>query len=120
MLLAGATRAVNPQMMGGRRLATFALQPHVTDFIDLAMHDQSLDFQISEVEVVAGSPFDGHTLAELDLAGHTGANLLAIRQPGVQRFIPSPDLEMTLVPGAVLIVFGSRQQTTDLARLLGP
>ena len=44
MLLAGATRAVNPQMMGGRRMATFALQPHVTEFIDLAMHDEELDF----------------------------------------------------------------------------
>jgi voltage-gated potassium channel len=120
LLLAGATRAVNPQMMGGRRLATFALQPHVTDFIDLAMHDQSLDFQISEVEVVAGSPYEQRTLAELDLAGRGGANLLALRQPGVQPFIPSPDLETTLVPGAVLIVFGSRQQTADLAELLGP
>jgi voltage-gated potassium channel len=120
LLLAGATRAVNPQMMGGRRLATFALQPHVTDFIDLAMHDQNLDFQISEVEVVPGSPYDGRTLADLDLAGRTGANLLALRQPGAQEFTPSPSLSTTLSAGAVLILFGSRRQTADLVRLLGP
>lgn len=120
LLLAGATRAVNPQMMGGRRLATFAVQPHVTDFIDLAMHDETLDFQISEVEVLPGSPYDGRTLADLDLAGRTGASLLALRPPGVLEFTPSPSLATTLSGGAVLIVFGSRRQTAELARLLGP
>lgn len=117
LLLAGATRAVNPQMMGGRRLATFALQPNVTDFIDLAMHDQSLDFQIGEVEVTLGSPYDGRALADLDLGG---ATLLAVREPGGLSFTPSPGPGTTLRGGAVLIVFGTRQQTADLARLLGP
>lgn len=120
MVLAGATRAVNPQMMGGRRLATFALQPHVTDFIDLAMHDESLDFQLEEVLVDAGSAYLGRTLAELDLAGRTGATLLALREPGDQPFTPSPVPTSRLQAGAVLIVFGTRQQTADLADLLGP
>lgn len=119
LLLAGATRAVNPQMMGGRRMATFALQPNVTDFIDLAMHDQSLDFQIEEVEVLAASPYVGRTLADLDLAGRTGANLLALRESGGPTFLPSPTLETELRAGAVLIVFGTRRQTEDLAALLG-
>ena len=119
MVLAGATRAVNPQMMGGRRIATFALQPHVTDFIDLAMHDESLDFQIEEVLVTEGSPYAGRTLADLDIISRTGANLLALREPTGNAFTPSPGPDSVLRPGAVLIVFGTRQQTDDLARLLG-
>lgn len=118
MVLAGATRAVNPQMMGGRRIAVFALQPHVTDFIDLAMHDESLDFQIEEVVVPDGSPYAGRTLAELDLVERTGSTLLALREAGGPAFTPSPGPEVTIQPGAVLIVFGSRQQTDALARLL--
>jgi voltage-gated potassium channel len=120
MVLAGATRAVNPQMMGGRRIAVFALQPHVTDFIDLAMHDESLDFQIEEVLVPEGSPYAGRTLADLDLAVRTGSTLLALREPREQSFTPSPGPDAVLLPGAVLIVFGTRKQTDDLARLLGP
>ena len=120
MLLAGATRAVNPQMMGGRRLATFALQPHVTDFIDLAMHDESFDFRIEEVQVTESSPYAGRTLADLEIATRTGANLLALREPRGQTFTPGPEPSAELQPGAVLIVFGTRQQTEDLARLLGP
>jgi hypothetical protein len=52
--------------------------------------------------------------------GRTGANLLALRQPGAHEFTPSPSLSTTLCAGAVLILFGSRRQTADLARLLGP
>ncbi len=120
MLLAGATRAVNPQMMGGRRMATFALQPHVTEFIDLAMHDKELDFAIEEVLVLEGSPYAGRTLADLDPAGRSGATMLALREPGSTAFTPTPGPERRLLPGTVLIVFGSRTQTDELVRLLAP
>ena len=120
MLLAGATRAVNPQMMGGRRMATFALQPHVTEFIDLAMHDEELDFAIEEVVVVEGSPYAGRTLAELDPGPRSGVTVLALREPGVNAFTPTPGPDCRLLPGAVLIVFGSRRQTDALVRLLAP
>jgi len=39
LLRAGANRAVNPQLIGGRRMAAFALQPHVSEFLDVVMHD---------------------------------------------------------------------------------
>ena len=120
MLLAGATRAVNPQMMGGRRMATFALQPHVTEFIDLAMHDEELDFAIEEVLVLEGSPYVGRTLADLDPTGRSGVTMLALREPDDRTFTPTPGPERLLLPGAVLIVFGTRRQTDDLVRLLAP
>lgn len=120
LVLAGATRAVNPQMMGGRRLAAFAMQPHVAEFVDLAMHDVELDFQIEQVLVDIGSAYVGKRLADLDVPGRTGAVLLALREPGVQPFTPSPGPEMRLQPGAVLIVFGTKEQTAGLGQLLGP
>ncbi len=52
--LAGATRAVNPQRIGGRRLAAFALQPDVAEFLDVVMHDESLDWRIQQVRVAPG------------------------------------------------------------------
>ncbi len=120
MLLAGATRAVNPQMMGGRRMATFALQPHVTEFIDLAMHDEQLDFAIEQALVVEGSPYAGRTLAELDPEGRSGVTVLALREPNESAFTPTPGPGLQLLPGAVLIVFGTRGQTDELVRLLAP
>jgi voltage-gated potassium channel len=46
LLRAGADRVVNPQRIGGNRIAAFALQPHVTDFLDVAMHDEEVEFRL--------------------------------------------------------------------------
>ena len=52
---AGADRVVNPQSIGGARIAAFVLQPHVTEFLDVVMHDRGLQFRLEEVLVPAGS-----------------------------------------------------------------
>jgi len=41
LLRAGANRAVNPQLIGGQRMAAFALHPHVAEFLDVVMHDET-------------------------------------------------------------------------------
>src|ERR1700682_5103562 len=53
LLRAGANRAVNPQLIGGRRMAAFALQPHVAEFLDVVMHDETLDYRIEEGRITA-------------------------------------------------------------------
>ena len=55
LLRAGATRVVNPQLIGGQRIAAAALQPNVVEFLDVVMHDGSLEFRLEEVSVRAGS-----------------------------------------------------------------
>ena len=51
---AGADRVVNPQSIGGARMAAFVLQPHVAEFLDVVMHDGDLEFRLEEVAVPAG------------------------------------------------------------------
>ena len=55
LVYAGADRVVNPQDLGGARMAAFAVQPHVAEFLDVVMHDGSLQFRLEEVEVPVGS-----------------------------------------------------------------
>lgn len=107
LVLAGATRAVNPQMIGGRRLAAFALQPDVAEFMDVVMHDEELDFRIQQVKVRASSELAGKTLGELRLTERTGALLLAIRAGKRQPFTPAPPPESMVNVGTVLIAFGN-------------
>jgi voltage-gated potassium channel len=68
LLRAGADRVVSPQLIGGRRMAAFALAPDVADFLDVVMHDESLDFRIEQIEVGATSPLQGRTIGEVALA----------------------------------------------------
>jgi voltage-gated potassium channel len=46
LVRAGADRVVNPQRIGGQGMAAFALQPHVAEFLDVVMHDGSLEFRL--------------------------------------------------------------------------
>ena len=59
LVQAGADRVVNPQDLGGARMAALAFQPHVAGFLDVIMHDGSLEFCLEEVEVPAGSLLAG-------------------------------------------------------------
>lgn len=117
LLLAGATRAINPQRIGGRRMAVYALQPDVAEFLDVVMHDEDLDFRIKEIHVSQSSPLVGRTVAELDARERTGALLLAIRREAGQSFEPHPPNELVLPAGSVLIALGTEVELDALARL---
>jgi voltage-gated potassium channel len=115
---AGANRVVNPQDLGGVRMAAFALQPHVAEFLDTVMHDGDLEFRLEEVEIPDGSTLAGQTLRSARIHEHTGTLVLAMREPGAPfRTNPPPTAE--IVAGEVLIVVGDADQVARLRGLAG-
>jgi voltage-gated potassium channel len=115
LLRAGANRAVNPQLIGGRRMAAFALQPHVSEFLDVVMHDETLDYRIEEVEITTMSPLVGRSLADAALREATGALLLAI-QSATGEFIANPTADTYLDPHTILIALGTSTQLDAVRR----
>ena len=97
LMRAGADRTVNPQLMEGRRLGAFTLQPHVAEFLDVVMHDESLD-STRTVRGAPGSPQVGTTLGQMAAHLPTGALLLAPRRPG-RPFEANPDPDIPLEEG---------------------
>ncbi len=116
---AGADRVVNPQRIGGDRMAAFVTQPHVVDFIDVVMHDGSLEFRLQEFAVSGSSPLGGQTLRSLHLRDRTGTLVLAIRRPD-HTFVTNPAPEEVIEPGDVLIGIGTAEQLGSLARFATP
>jgi voltage-gated potassium channel len=114
LLRAGADRVVNPQLLGGDRMASFVLQPHVVDFVDVVMHDGTLKFRLEELAVSARSPLAGSTLRSVNLRDRTGALVLAIRRPD-GTFITNPSTEDAIEAGDVLISVGTAEQLGALA-----
>lgn len=78
LLRAGANRAVNPQLIGGRRMAAFAEQRHVAEFLDDVVHEESLDYRIEQFEITRGSELDGRTLGDAALTEATGVLLPSV------------------------------------------
>jgi voltage-gated potassium channel len=115
---AGADRVVNPQLIGGHRMASYALQPHVAEFLDDVIHDESLDYRIEEVRITADSTLAGATLENTDLIDSSGVQLLAIRAAAARSFLANPAPDTRLEPGTILIVVGTERQLVDLRRLV--
>jgi len=115
LLRAGATRVVNPQRIGGQRIAAAALQPNVVEFLDVVMHDGSLEFRLEEVSIRPGSRLAGRTLDDADVGETTGALVLALRDSD-GAFLANPSMQTTLHVGHVLIAIGTEQQLSELQR----
>ncbi len=110
---AGADRVVNPQELGAARMASFVARPNVAEFVDVVMHERSLEFRMQELSVDPGSPLAGCTLREANLPSRTGVLVLAMRgTDGTFTTNPSPDT--MIEPGQVLIAVGT---DADLVRL---
>src|SRR5690349_342922 len=114
---AGADRVVNPQHIGGARMAAFVLRPHVAEFLDVVMRERNLEFRLEEIEVVPGSPVEGHTLRDAHLRDRSGALVLALRGPDGQ-FVTNPSPDARIEPHHVLIAIGTEQELATLAAIV--
>jgi voltage-gated potassium channel len=111
---AGADRVVNPQEIGGARIAAFVLRPHVTEFLDVVMHEQGMELRLEEIELATDSPLAGVSLGEARLRDRTGAMVLALRdQDGSFLTTPAPDTIMRA--GQILISIGTPAQLHALS-----
>ncbi len=113
LIQAGANRVVNPQQIGGARMAALATQPAVADFLDVVMHDGSLEFRLAEIPLDEGSSLAGRTVREAQIRDRTGALVLAVRgSDGAFLTNPSPDVQ--LHAGQLLIAIGTQVQLKGL------
>jgi len=111
---AGANRVVNPQKIGGARMAALAVQPGVADFLDVVMHDGSLEFRLGEVRLQPGSALAGRTLRETQIRDRTGALILAVRDEH-GAFLTNPSPEVVLCADQTLIAIGTEVQLKALS-----
>ncbi|MHB8264286.1 MAG: potassium channel family protein [Acidimicrobiales bacterium] len=117
LMQAGADRVVDPQDLGGARMAALAVQPHVAEFLDVVMHNSNLEFRLEQIEVPVGSPLAGQTLSSARIHDRTGILVLAMREPG-REFRTNPSSQAEIVGGEVLIVIGGTDQVASLKELV--
>ncbi|MGB3735302.1 MAG: potassium channel protein [Ilumatobacter sp.] len=116
---AGADRVVNPQELGAARMASFVASPNVAEFIDVVMHDRSLEFRMREFEIPADSPIAGKTLRQANLREESGALVLALRAPGGS-FTTNPTGDTRLLTDHVIIAVGTDEDFERLTKFAAP
>jgi voltage-gated potassium channel len=109
----GANSAVSPSFIGGLRLASELIRPHVVSFLDVMLREKSQTLRVDESVVCEGSRCAGRKLCDLKLPERFGLLLLAIRHAsGETKFNPTADTILT--PGDVLILMGEVNQVWKL------
>jgi voltage-gated potassium channel len=108
---AGANSTVSPNHIGGLRMASEMLRPHVVSFLDLMLQEKSRTLRIDEIPVGDRSRWPGNTMSELMLGDRYNILPLAIRSvtDTGPRLIFNPPADTRLEAGAVLIVMGDAE-----------
>ncbi len=125
ILKAGANSTVSPNQIGGMRIASEVLRPHVVGFLDLMLKERSRTLRIEEIEVHESSPWIGRRILDLGLKTRFNLLPLATKEGHHHRhhqhrhdtthdsklgFSVNPPDDLVLKAGHVVIVLGDVQE----------
>jgi voltage-gated potassium channel len=116
LLQAGADRVISPYSLGGRRMAQMLIRADVVDFLDVVMHDETLELLLENITVDSGCELDQCPIGESRIRSRTGVNILGLKRK-VGGVVISPESSTVLRAGDVLIALGTRQQLEALAKI---
>jgi voltage-gated potassium channel len=118
LLRAGADRVVNPQEIGGARIAAFVARPRVTEFLDVVMHARETELLLEEITLSPDSALLDASLGEARVRDRTGALVLALHDPDVG-LVSVPAADIVMKAEQILIAIGTPAQLDSLAAIAG-
>lgn len=116
LMRAGADRVITPSVIGGIRMASMVLHPHVSQYVDL-FDKAGGEMRLEEVELAEDSPLVGRTLKDARITERTGVFVLAMRSRD-GRVAATPASDTMLQAGTRMVVMGSVGQLEKLATSL--
>ena len=115
--IAGANRTIAPYFISGRRMAALATRPVASDFMDIVMHGEHLEFSLREMALKDRSPMINKSLSDAEIRQKSGATVLAIRKAD-QAFNLQPLAGSKIEKGDILVVIGTQEQLEILEKMV--
>jgi voltage-gated potassium channel len=111
---AGANSVVSPYQIGGLRMASHALRPHVVNFLDLLLKAPGDAVRVEEFQIRPESPLCGKSLGDADFYAKYGVRVIGGQSGGDER--PEYNLpdDWPLRAGAILFIITNRDQRAQL------
>lgn len=113
---AGADRVLTPTVIGGRRMASLALKPLVSEYLDVVTRAGNVEYRLEEFEIKEGSCLAGETVKTARIRERTGALVIAVHHPHAG-FNTNPTSDLVLEAGDHMVVMGTATQLAALERL---
>jgi len=118
LLTAGANKVVSPYLIGAHRMAMALLRPAVVDFMEIAMHERSLELQLEEIRVHTIDQLASTTLRDSGIRSDLDLIVVAVKKTSGQ-MIYNPSSETRIEPGDILITIGEKKNLEKLEKLVG-
>ncbi|HVN23828.1 MAG TPA: potassium channel protein [Syntrophorhabdales bacterium] len=113
---AGADAVVALNYIGGLRMASEMLRPHVVTLIDAMLRDRSSEVRVEELEVPKNSPYVGKSLEEADFRAMGNILIIALRKEhGEWIYNPMPS---ALLEKNMHMIFLATSEERDLLESL--
>jgi voltage-gated potassium channel len=116
---AGANATVSPHRIGGLRLVTELVRPHTAEFLDSMMRGTGEgQLRFDDVEVRAGTRYEGHPLGDTPI--RTEANVLVVAIRGTNgTFVYNPPAHHRVETGSYIVVLGTRDAVRRAREIMG-
>ena len=113
---AGADSTINPNELGGNRMAVLMLRPQIISFLDAITRIGEDTLDLGEIAVSHDSPLAGKKLHEARIPEKTGLIVLATKEnTGVTTYNPSSNT--VLHEGLSMLVLGRQEQIAKLQQM---
>ena len=113
---AGADNTVSPDEIGGKKMASMMINPHVQYFVDNIIDTKNVSIDMEEVSINEESELIGKKLRDAKISEKAGLIVLAIRRDNDQ-FIFNPKADEVLTLDDKMLVVGSKEQIKILRHM---
>ena len=114
---AGADAVVALNYIGGMRMASAMLRPHVTSFLDKMLREGDSPLRVEEVHIPKQSPYVGKTVNDMNLESMGNILLIAARKADGD-WIYNPKPAMAIEGEMSLIILGTTEEREVLQTLV--
>jgi voltage-gated potassium channel len=112
LLRSGADGVVDPEFIGGMRLASEMIRPATVGFLDAMLRERSVHVRFDEIALTDGSPAVGRTVGAYRAPGEP--LLVAVVAPGAEQYEINPPSERPLRAGDRLVMIGEAGALQEL------
>jgi voltage-gated potassium channel len=114
---AGADEVVALNFIGGLRMASEMIRPHVTKFLDMMLRDKYSPMRVEEIHVPVHSPYVGKSVKEIDFKGIGNLLIIAARKTN-NEWIYNPYPDTIIEKGMSMIIISTPEEKETLVTVL--
>lgn len=115
----GADNVVNPEFIGGLRMASEMIRPAAVGFLDSMIKDKDSVVRFDEIAIPESSPYIGKTIGSIKGAEGNKPLVVAVLENGSGKYDINPEPGRLISAGERLVLIGELTQLHELHKQIG-